>query len=129
MKRHSSAIDEDESLISERDFGIRMYMSPDIPGFSAVLKQRYSDFLVNEIDKSGKMVVLENAQDAADLIDTGDNNQNDTKIAYSSDKLLNIIGNEGLIVQIGELAKGNASQREVIIPVRLIFFKQTYIHF
>ncbi|KAG8183105.1 hypothetical protein JTE90_024416 [Oedothorax gibbosus] len=42
---------------SEHDVGITEYIS-DLPGFSAVIKERYSDFLVNEIDLQGKVVRL-----------------------------------------------------------------------
>lgn len=32
----------------EEELGITAYLSPEIPGFSAVLKARYSDFVVHE---------------------------------------------------------------------------------
>ena len=40
----------------EEDVGITEFMSPENPGFKCVLKHRYSDFLVNEIDLDGKVV-------------------------------------------------------------------------
>ena len=40
----------------EEDVGITEYISPENPGFKCVLKHRYSDFLVNEIDVEGKVV-------------------------------------------------------------------------
>lgn len=45
--------------IQERDVGITAYISSDIGGFSGTLKQRYTDFLVNEIGLDGKVVHLE----------------------------------------------------------------------
>jgi hypothetical protein len=33
---------------SETKFGIKAYASPNVPGFGAVLKGRFSDFLVHE---------------------------------------------------------------------------------
>jgi hypothetical protein len=33
---------------TECEVGIAKYLSPNVPGFSAVLKARYSDFVVHE---------------------------------------------------------------------------------
>ncbi|KAI9701186.1 MAG: hypothetical protein M1836_001855 [Candelina mexicana] len=44
----------------ERDVGITEYISPNAPGFSGILKKRYTDFLVNEVLPSGKVVHLDN---------------------------------------------------------------------
>ncbi|RXI01971.1 hypothetical protein DVH24_015320 [Malus domestica] len=43
----------------ESDVGIFCYISQ-LPGFRGVLKQRYSDFMVNEVDKEGNVVHLTN---------------------------------------------------------------------
>jgi tRNA pseudouridine13 synthase len=45
------------NCLSEQDAGIREYLS-DLKGFECVLKHRYSDFLVNEIDIHGNVVWL-----------------------------------------------------------------------
>lgn len=44
--------------ISEQDVGITQYLHPELKGFKGILKQRYTDFLVNEIDKEGNVVYL-----------------------------------------------------------------------
>lgn len=44
--------------ISEPDVGITQYISPHLPGFLGILKQRYTDFLVNEIDMQGNVLHL-----------------------------------------------------------------------
>ena len=44
-------------VMTEKDAGITEYISSHT-GFTAVIKQRFSDFLVNEIDNSGKTVRL-----------------------------------------------------------------------
>lgn len=44
--------------ITETDVGITQYISPNLPGFRGILKQRYTDFLVNEIDTNGNVVHL-----------------------------------------------------------------------
>jgi tRNA pseudouridine13 synthase len=38
--------------------GITAYVSPDAPGFSCIVKQRYTDFLVNEIATNGQVLHL-----------------------------------------------------------------------
>lgn len=44
--------------ISELDVGITQFLSPELKGFKGILKQRYTDFLVNEIDTEGNVVHL-----------------------------------------------------------------------
>ncbi|KAG6647237.1 hypothetical protein CIPAW_07G064800 [Carya illinoinensis] len=43
--------------LEESDVGIFCYISK-LPGFRGILKQRYSDFIVNEVDKEGNVVHL-----------------------------------------------------------------------
>ena len=43
--------------LSESDVGIDQYVC-DSPGIGGIIKQRYADFIVREIDKSGKIVHL-----------------------------------------------------------------------
>ncbi|KAA6412201.1 MAG: pseudouridine synthase Pus7 [Lasallia pustulata] len=49
-----------EQLSKEAEVGITEFVSPDLPGFSGILKKRYTDFLVNEILPSGQVVHLDN---------------------------------------------------------------------
>lgn len=42
----------------ELKVGITEYLNPSLPGFTGVLKQRYTDFLVNEITPEGEVVHL-----------------------------------------------------------------------
>ena len=49
-------IDDDQT---EEAVGITEYINNDNPGFRAVMKQRYSDFNVYEIDPSGSVVHLD----------------------------------------------------------------------
>ncbi|KDP23645.1 hypothetical protein JCGZ_23478 [Jatropha curcas] len=46
-----------KTTIEERDVGILCYISQ-LPGFRGILKQRYSDFIVNEVDTDGNVVHL-----------------------------------------------------------------------
>ncbi|MCJ1420685.1 hypothetical protein MMC32_007044 [Xylographa parallela] len=47
-------------LHKEADVGITEFISPELPGFTGILKKRYTDFLVNEILPSGEVVHLDN---------------------------------------------------------------------
>nr|XP_043616560.1 multisubstrate pseudouridine synthase 7 isoform X2 [Erigeron canadensis] len=49
---------ESVTAMEESDVGICCYISPSLPGFRAILKQRYSDFVVNEVDLDGNIVHL-----------------------------------------------------------------------
>ncbi|CAN6611080.1 multisubstrate pseudouridine synthase 7 [Trichomonascus vanleenenianus] len=44
--------------ITEPDVGIVEYIAPELTGFKGIIKQRYTDFLVNEIGLDGKVVHL-----------------------------------------------------------------------
>ncbi|KAG0224344.1 multisubstrate pseudouridine synthase 7 [Actinomortierella wolfii] len=44
--------------MTEEMVGITTYVDPTIPGFSAIIKQRYSDFIVNEVDLDNQVVHL-----------------------------------------------------------------------
>lgn len=48
---------DDLKFLREEDVGITCYIS-DLPGCHGVIKQRYSDFIVNEVDEDGKVVKL-----------------------------------------------------------------------
>ncbi|QLG70666.1 hypothetical protein HG535_0A06080 [Zygotorulaspora mrakii] len=56
-KNDEVAIIEDDG-IHEEDVGITHFLSSEIPGFSGQIKQRFTDFLVNEIDNEGNVVHL-----------------------------------------------------------------------
>ncbi|KAG9063739.1 multisubstrate pseudouridine synthase 7 [Linnemannia hyalina] len=44
--------------MTETIVGIQTFVDPAIPGFSAIIKQRYSDFIVNEVDQENQTVRL-----------------------------------------------------------------------
>ncbi|KAM8861797.1 pseudouridylate synthase 7 homolog isoform 1-T2 [Synchiropus picturatus] len=54
--------------LTEVDVGILKYIS-DHEGFSGILKERYSDFVVHEISKQGKVVHLDNLEIPAEVQD------------------------------------------------------------
>ncbi|XP_058738635.1 multisubstrate pseudouridine synthase 7 isoform X1 [Vicia villosa] len=51
--------------MEEHDVGISCYIS-NLPGFRGVLKQRYSDFIVHEVDTDGKVVELSSLEAIAE---------------------------------------------------------------
>lgn len=60
-KRLKTQVAEQEAVddgLHESDVGIVQYLSKEIPGFSGQIKQRYTDFLVHEIDEEGNVVHL-----------------------------------------------------------------------
>ncbi|KAI8555938.1 hypothetical protein RHMOL_Rhmol05G0214600 [Rhododendron molle] len=52
--------------LDEAEVGIFCYISQ-LPGFSGVLKQRYSDFIVNEVDLEGNVVHLTNLEAPSEI--------------------------------------------------------------
>ncbi|KAJ0982515.1 hypothetical protein J5N97_010770 [Dioscorea zingiberensis] len=61
--------------LEEPDVGILCYVSS-LPGFRGVLKQRYSDFIVNEVDLDGKVVHLTSFDLPADISEEKDEGKN-----------------------------------------------------
>ncbi|SPO29410.1 related to PUS7 - Pseudouridine synthase [Ustilago trichophora] len=49
---------EVETRMTEARAGITAYINPDLPGFQGIIKQRFTDFMVNEIDLSGAVCRL-----------------------------------------------------------------------
>ncbi|KAL8470630.1 hypothetical protein ACS0TY_033256 [Phlomoides rotata] len=54
--------------VEESDVGILCYISP-LPGFSGILKLRYSDFIVNEVDLDGDVVHLTSLEAPPEIAD------------------------------------------------------------
>ncbi|KAL8950378.1 MAG: hypothetical protein Q9222_003595, partial [Ikaeria aurantiellina] len=46
--------------------GITEYVNPELPGFTGILKKRYTDFLVNEILPNGQVIHLDNLKKPPD---------------------------------------------------------------
>ncbi|KAI5300956.1 hypothetical protein KEM56_002073 [Ascosphaera pollenicola] len=52
----------DEQGLREAQVGITNFVSPELPGFEGILKKRYTDFLVNEIEPSGQVLHLRSTE-------------------------------------------------------------------
>lgn len=61
----------------EKAMGIEAYASPDAPGFAAVSKARYSDFVVHEVDVDGNVSRLESLEN--NLVDAEEAAQEEAK--------------------------------------------------
>ncbi|EEP78080.1 conserved hypothetical protein [Uncinocarpus reesii 1704] len=57
----------DAQALKEAEVGITGFVCPDLPGFSGILKKRYTDFLVNEILPSGQVLHLQDLKVPASL--------------------------------------------------------------
>lgn len=58
--------DDKDRLDKEVQCGIIEFVSPHLPGFTGILKKRYTDFLVNEILPNGQVIHLNNLQKPSD---------------------------------------------------------------
>ena len=59
-KQPATDSDTEDKLDKEAQCGIIQYVSPNLPGFTGILKKRYTDFLVNEILPNGQVIHLDN---------------------------------------------------------------------
>ncbi|CAH1265050.1 PUS7 [Branchiostoma lanceolatum] len=89
----------------ETDVGITEYISKH-EGFSGIIKQRYSDFLVREVDVRGRIVQL---TDTAPLVDSGTlaaTSADDVLSQEDKQKLENLLGSKdksaAVDIQVGE---------------------------
>ena len=78
------------NTITEEDVGITEYINKDNQGFKCVLKHRYSDFIVNEIDENGNVVWIKEENKAIENIS---NTSNEQKEELTEDKADSIINN------------------------------------
>lgn len=60
MKEEKGEEEEGSAVADEFEMsvGIRRYLNPDVAGFTGILKDRYSDFIVNEVTPQGEVVHL-----------------------------------------------------------------------
>ncbi|KAF5207791.1 Sulfate transporter [Thalictrum thalictroides] len=68
--------------LDESDVGISCYIS-NLPGFRGILKQRYADFIVNEVDSDGNVVHLTSL--GAPHEDVEVTKKEETKLSYTSE--------------------------------------------
>ncbi|ESW19147.1 hypothetical protein PHAVU_006G100200 [Phaseolus vulgaris] len=72
--------------VEEDEVGISCFIS-DLPGFRGILKQRYSDFIVNEVDRDGAVVQLSSLdapEEELESVQENGTNTSDTVVSYAS---------------------------------------------
>ncbi|KAE8653624.1 hypothetical protein Csa_007328 [Cucumis sativus] len=71
--------------VGESDVGILSYISS-LPGFRGILKQRYSDFIVNEVDTDGNVVHLTSLDAPPEIVsESGPTIVHSTSQSYASE--------------------------------------------
>ncbi|GBM52146.1 Pseudouridylate synthase 7 [Araneus ventricosus] len=103
---------------SEQDVGITEYLS-DLPEFKAIMKERYSDFIVNEIDTEGNVVRLTN-------LEKPKNPESDLKVDGLLDDatvkgIEELISDERSEVEINVTEKDKDTRKEIHVAIRKMF--------
>jgi len=57
------SIDMTQTCLSEHQVGISKYINPNLPTFSAILKHRFTDFMVHEVNTSDQVIHLNDIGD------------------------------------------------------------------
>jgi len=52
-----------QTCLSEHQVGISKYINPNLPTFSAILKHRFTDFMVHEVNTSDQVIHLNDIGD------------------------------------------------------------------
>ncbi|GIY92394.1 pseudouridylate synthase 7 homolog [Caerostris extrusa] len=104
--------------VSEEDVGITEYIS-NLPGFTAVMKERYSDFVVNEIDTEGNVVRLTNFSQPQ-------NPENDVKVddlldAATVKSLEELVADEKSDVKIDVTDMDKDARKQIHVAIRKMF--------
>ena len=77
----------ESQLRKELKSGITAFVSPNTCGFSGVLKQRYTDFLVNEILPNGEVLRLDSVKLKSDTAVEGESQQTHGKSAKATENV------------------------------------------
>jgi len=98
----------------EKDVGIIKFINESIPGFNVSLKQRYNDFLVNEIDKEGNVVHLTSlvTEKEKEVIDESLSQEEKDKEAF--ELLKHYINDNEKIEQIKKIVDENGKDNSVV---------------
>ena len=108
--------------VSECDVGITEYVCAEIPGFSGVIKDRFNDFLVNEINEDGVVVHLFNTQAPDDELPTAQSSHSDGErdvklldaLLAGFDSIATV--QKELVREIVELSRSKNVKSRVLLP-------------
>ncbi|EGG02373.1 uncharacterized protein MELLADRAFT_91467 [Melampsora larici-populina 98AG31] len=108
-------IDMTKPYLSEEQVGIQCYINQHLPSFSAILKHRFTDFLVYEVDRFGEIVRLKEIENPSKDKEVGNTQVSkgpkevvDVKEwpVDCDEKLIEILGNEKFEELKGFVARG-----------------------
>ncbi|XP_062004871.1 multisubstrate pseudouridine synthase 7 [Rosa rugosa] len=105
----------------ESDVGIFCYISQ-LPGFRGILKQRYSDFMVNEVDTEGNVVHLTNLEAPPEVVkENGAKTQDSASKDYSAEieKFRSLAGGEDVERLEGLISQINSGSEDGVMPIVL----------
>ncbi|ORX55365.1 tRNA pseudouridine synthase D [Piromyces finnis] len=100
----------------EKDVGITKFINENNPGFTVSLKQRYNDFLVNEIDEKGNVVHLTNLKYEKKKVESevDDSLSQEEKDNKAFELLKDYIKDEEKIEKIKKIVKDNGKDNTVV---------------
>ncbi|ORX79103.1 tRNA pseudouridine synthase D [Anaeromyces robustus] len=100
----------------EKDVGILKFINNTNPGFTVSLKQRYNDFLVNEIDEKGNIVHLTSleVEKKEEEIEIDENLSQEEKDNRAFESLKNYIKNNDIIEQIKKIVNANGKDDSIV---------------
>ncbi|TKY61401.1 Multisubstrate pseudouridine synthase 7 [Spatholobus suberectus] len=109
--------------VEEHDVGISCFIS-DLPGFRGILKQRYSDFIVNEVDGDGTVVQLSSLdapEKEPESFRENGTNTSDTVVSYSSqiESFKSLAGESDAVLLEELINKINAGGEDSVSPIVL----------
>ncbi|KHN31449.1 Multisubstrate pseudouridine synthase 7 [Glycine soja] len=107
----------------EHEVGISCFIS-DLPGFRGILKQRYSDFIVNEVDRDGTVVQLSSLdapQEEPESFQENGTNTSDNVVSYASqiESFKSLAGDSDAVLLEEFINKINAGGEDGVSPIVL----------
>ncbi|KAL2345777.1 hypothetical protein Fmac_007062 [Flemingia macrophylla] len=109
--------------IEESDVGISCFIS-NLPGFRGILKQRYSDFIVNEVDRDGTVVQLSSLdapKEEPEGFQENGTNTSGTAVSYASqiESFKSLAGESDAALLEEFISKINSGGEDSVSPIVL----------
>ncbi|XP_027350046.1 multisubstrate pseudouridine synthase 7 isoform X2 [Abrus precatorius] len=110
--------------VEEDDVGISSYIS-NLPGFRGILKQRYSDFIVNEVDRDGTVVQLSSLdapkEEPKRVQENGTSTSETAVVSYASqiESFKSLAGDSDAVLLEEFINKINAGGEDSVSPIVL----------
>ncbi|KAK7337896.1 hypothetical protein VNO77_18486 [Canavalia gladiata] len=110
--------------VEEDDVGISCYIS-NLPGFRGILKQRYSDFIVNEVDRDGIVVQLSSLdapeEEPKSVQENGTDTSGTAVVSYASqiESFKSLAGDPDAVLLEEFIDKINAGGEDGVSPIVL----------